>query len=211
MNLRLLRGSRLTQFAQYALESCKYTPDISQLECSLSNLIFVYGDMQRGNIRHPALDKPGVLRVCIAFTNEPFMVMKSREATKLNPIPIRLEKNWHNLPKLPLRGELYSVPTEVVRELDWLYKNGEEGWKRQQIAIKIPYRRVGHFQKKATELQIASGVKMDIAWTYLGDTNYWLDRFDGGFEYHPITRMKPHVPVYKVDEYYWFTTQEYNE
>jgi hypothetical protein len=197
----------------------QYTPDIMELDDTKSCLLFLCNEMQTGHRFHQIIsDGKHNHMVCPAFTNEPFVFIKRRQGAETYPIPLRMAKVWTGWDKHSIRGELWSVPSSTIRDIDNYYKQGlttfdKEGqpippdWCRIKLFIKLPYRkeRIGEDNGRYTQ---EAGAKPRLAWGYIG-TGSWIDRVND-FDYGRIKSHVPHQYIPKIDRYFWFTTEEYD-
>lgn len=120
-----------------ASERSKWTPDCAQLEEHAFQLLFVYDRLQPDFPDYEKVVKEHVIHAGVAFTNEKFVMQKFRLGKDSYPI-IQRKENYIITPPRRIKGQLYYIQSEVIKELDSMARNGIE-FKRELLEIYMPY------------------------------------------------------------------------
>lgn len=193
----------------------EYTPDMAELELNHSALLFVCDHTQRGHHFNGQLAGPLDWRVNPAITIEPLAMFNKRDGADSYPITLRMEHAWTGHPKLNVRGELWTVPSTTIRNMDTFYRNGkpydkDKGpvlFERVKIAVKVPIEKLATSNKG--QMVIARGCKPELVWAYLG-TKAWLEILDATYTKVGSYPWPAHWNLHRTTEQlYWWTTEEY--
>jgi gamma-glutamylcyclotransferase (GGCT)/AIG2-like uncharacterized protein YtfP len=153
-----------------------------------------------------------------AFTPPEFSLWKK----KLGPasFPVALAQQYAGSPLKSVKGELYSISSEALIELDKHRENMQQ-YNRVRVPIRIPYRafvflkeRIEVHGEPGTEPQFLSSawlpqqIGIVQAWMYVGSKDYWCPQLDAGYLFSPVTR---YFNVKQNFDYYYYSTQEYDE
>lgn len=188
-----------------------YTLDYWLLSMYLTQNIFVYDDMMFGRHNHSLLN--GAHRWGIGWTKKRFSVFKQGE--RLNTQVIPLESEYSRVPFLPMRGELYTVPTETLYSLDERMKN-HHNFERTRVRIWFPNRAVYGFIKERDAVAYMNGDKNlgDTrmsefritpiqAHMYIGKDSHWANLLDAGYSCRICERFTKNIPIKNVTDYYF--------
>lgn len=191
------------EWLEAANDKTLYTPDVWEIERHPTQLIFVYDEMMKLHHKHKMVAEHSVT-IGAALTIDKFTLWKKRLGKESYPIP--LDGRWSGVPRLRIKGELYAVQSNQVKELDKYKVNGIY-FLRQRVELAFPYtyivwtngdgvRAVGDCERKIE------------AWMYVGVPDFWADQLDGGYMFNPVKTYTPHKEW--EDKYYYFSRQEYN-
>jgi gamma-glutamylcyclotransferase (GGCT)/AIG2-like uncharacterized protein YtfP len=130
-------------------------PDIRKFE---EHLVFVYGTLKKGHSNHPRLGESKF--VGEARTMGKYIMYRPS-------FPVLMNDDGSNKSN-HIFGELYSVKPEVIlNSLDILEANGYM-YNRGRVAVKCLDQTVTNKNK-----QIVNPKPVVVAWTYIGNPNYW--------------------------------------
>lgn len=200
-----------------------FTPDQVDLENMQKHLVFCCDNTMLHMPKHEIIGKPPLME---AFTTKEHSVWKVGEKEKSFPVPLPPERTnnyvpWadqRGAPPARIRGELFSLDTEKLKELDTFKENGVQ-FKRRRTKIEITYtavikvrdRAVAEFQlnQRLNKAQVHfSGLSHFVeAWFYSGVPKYWEERQD------KENCFTAPVKIYKsqkipIDKWYFFTKHD---
>jgi len=185
-----------------------FTPDAHLFNRTVYQLLFIYGNEQRGHIMHERLIKPHCMNnkpAAVVFTENEYTMMKKKLGWATYPIVADIDL-W-NVPKLKVKGELYAIRSYMIPELDRCYSNTVD-FMRQRITVTMPHHLL-MWSKKTGEHRV---VKQDHityqAWAYLGIPDFWKDELDVGYSYGQVAVTDPNNHS-QLQQYYSFTHAEY--
>ncbi len=206
-----------------------FTPDISELEQHEYQLLFVYGETQRGHPAFPIVNE-GSAHICTAFTNTPGFTLWKRNRGLAStvvalsaPLP---EKDAAPLfppthfgvltPSSRIKGELYAIRPYQMMELDKYHLNGYH-YLRRRVHLAIPYSQVMWLKHPylnpttvySSTYKTDTKIRIVKAWMYLGIPEYWEPQLDGGYEFTPVKLMRTYERPW-ISNYYYFTKNEYD-
>lgn len=194
------------QIAKEQDKDHEFTPDLWRLEQRPRHLLFIYDEMmtkmpytRRGTLGDP---------ICPAFSKEKFSLWKKKAGKET--FPIALDTGFGTIPRwaelsqaaplASIKGELYSVPIEVIKKLDNSKINGVL-FTRRRVKLYVPYQEMNAsgnpMQRQSHEVK---------AWMYVGNP-LWNDLLDGGYYFSPVKLFNPNDT--ETDQYYFFTIDEY--
>jgi gamma-glutamyl AIG2-like cyclotransferase len=199
----------------------RYSPDAWRLEIRKRQNVFVPCNMQTGHPAHGYVAEE--FRIAsAAFTARRFMMFKLKKGELTNPIPLQLAKDqeppFSGVPGTYVKGELWSVRSERIPELDTYHQNGTH-FTRHLVPIVVPCTECKHFIGTNARVEVTRSSRMYKAWMYVaedskGSVEFWNKVLDGGYQTglvrtFPSDRMKNRdgTPA-KV---YHFTTKEYED
>jgi gamma-glutamylcyclotransferase (GGCT)/AIG2-like uncharacterized protein YtfP len=141
-----------------------YTKDNPELMTMDSHYVFVYGSLKAGFKRHTILQNQPV--VGVGYTKFPMFSMyiydKHINGKFIDRFPVLLFNTGSD--KAFAYGEVYQVPTDTIRSLDFLEANGVY-YKRTKVPCNIQTLQDGK-------------VKVLSCWTYLGMKAHWSEKFN---------------------------------
>ena len=147
----------------------RFTPDLAELEMRSHHLLFAYHD--------PKVEET---RLAVGLTSSTNFVMYKKDLGK-ESFPIALRPNedqkFGNSSFLgdPARvcGNLYLVPTKVIKDLDSRTLNGV-WFQREKVSIDIPNRKLNCSNTPGPMI-------LDVidAWMYVARMDYWNEQLDG--------------------------------
>lgn len=147
----------------------RHTPDLAELEMKAQHLLFTYHD-----------SKVEERLLCKGLTNDTSFVMYKKDLRK-ESFPLAFQTTYDQ--KLgrstmlgdPARvaGNLYLVPSKVIRDLDNRVLNGV-WFDRKEVKVDVPHRKLNG-SKTPGPMEITT-VK---AWMYVARMDYWSEQLDG--------------------------------
>lgn len=176
------------------------TPDAWQLELQPRVNLFVYDDMMPGHRNHEFITG-NACPMGWAITRKLYSLWKFKPMAEA----FALENSYKNFMSMPgeindihygyLRGEVYSIPSTQIVELDNYRQNGER-YQRVRIPVVVPYHKTT--ENKELVARVGAGELISkkqrvvalSAFCYLGKPEYWNPRLDWGYEFAPV-RPKP--------------------
>lgn len=155
-------------------EMLKYTPDAAKLEEKKFHYMFVYGDMKRGHRRLEMLG--GAEFYGQGFTKSAFSMWKKNLGKETFPIPFTDRDGA--TPFCKIRGEVFAVPTDVIKELDKHWENGVQ-FIRKRVRISIPHR-IQVMDSNAKVVHTSRTRDQTLApFMYVGVQDYWNELING--------------------------------
>lgn len=146
----------LTKFMAYATEQGAYTQDLPDLMKQERQLIFAYGTLREGFLRHQTLKHQKFIGYGSTDNRYNMFITKNHKA----PYPVvMLEGRADKVGSI--FGEVYSVVPSCLQALDYLESNGSI-YKRHLTAI--------HIGNKD------GSIKTLYAWMYKGMRSFWGSR-----------------------------------
>jgi len=189
---------------QEALIRSKFTPDITLLEQSQFQLVFVCDDLMKAGQRYQIIRENSAY-VCRGFTQRPYQFYRRRvDGAGVVMRPNKVYKDRYDFSALKIKGEIHCVESvDGMVKLDNHYQNGVQ-YKRHRVHILYPFRQHGQVVNKTTDgkplpytLQgnkhflLPERVEPIEAWMYFGLRSYWNDLLDGGFLFEPVRILEP--------------------
>lgn len=216
--------------------SRRYTPDLPELERLQWHWFFAIGAMQKDQHQHHLLEGCEMSEYA-GFTQDRLMMLKQDLGILSTPLVFNSDLGYKNPPELlPIKGELYKVPSRHFIKIDKELNNTVSCFRRQ-VRIVIPYS--GLWIKDRTKIdrllpkQFAretkngkgekvirdggqpqthvmphQGVITVFAWMYFADRSFWEDYLDLNTLHPPVKSYDN--PKGLIRKYYRFTNVEYN-
>lgn len=192
-----------------ALRKTDKTPDVAFLESLEHQLVFVADEFMSVNPKASVLEKLKAKKEFECFSKETYTVYQKRLGRESFPIPLSVEHK--TAPSLQVKGELYSMRSTALFELDKYKENGVQ-FQRIRVPVNIPVSRYKWFKDRKhaeneagkplgrSRLLVSSEQFTKQVWMYVGIEEYWP--IDGGylFERSPVYESK------KFNRFYYFKT-----
>lgn len=223
---------KLEAWHRMSMEETQYTPDVSRLEISTHQPVFIYNDWMQRRRDHAKIEGSEYRGTAFTYMDNftmfihnlgpdhryPIALMgnnlvlppdgltTSKSLTSLKKAHTISPRYGDKVPPRRIKGELFRVPSSHVVKLDNLLLNTV-----QFIRIKVPiviYYRKSYWSKAAGTVVTNECEKHRDAWIYLGIRSYWDDIIDGGFSYQLATEFKPLNSRSNQDRLYYYYTQE---
>lgn len=225
---QLLNGAPYAKYATDMYKGQEYTPDYSALQQYHWHLVFVYDESMLRNVKHDIIRNIGVYSGWNGFTRSKFSLWKKnlglaspaialREEVRRtgvyqvsNGTKITMRHGEHVIPQFPIKGELFIMRAEGIKELD-NYKTNGVAFHRERARILVPYtletwvkdrdmtkKLFNTFQPHAV-----SGTAVVPCWMYVGDQMWWEDLIEDDY----CSLVKSYHPA-KVGPYYYFSPIE---
>lgn len=184
----------------------EYTPDVTILQQQATQLLFVGDDMKLGHRRHHLLGDGAEFKY-EAWTKHAYSFFKKKLGKETFPIPF--DEKTELAPFSVIRGELWSVHSNTIIELDRHRQNGLQ-FLRQEVPVVVHYRTV-LWNWKIDKVTHVSRVQDKVipVWMYLGNPEYWNELLDAGFVFSKVNQ-KPYREG-SSGKYYEFSYSEYFE
>lgn len=155
----------------------KYTPDIARLSAHNWNIFLITDDMMRGRRAHQLLkDRDKCMYLCTAYTINDFTMFKKNLGLATYPVVLDPPEDAargiiSRASRGPIRGELWAIKADQVKELDKHRLNTVE-FHRRRVYVDIPYQTVNKYKYEVvlSEWMHHEGQR---AWMYIGDFGYW--------------------------------------
>ncbi len=202
-----------------------WTPDATELERVDYQPVFVYCNMMRGGNRYSVIediirtkDDNGKSISPYVYTKDRYAVWQTRDGRDSYPVAltssdpiISLTSGTNQVIARPgrVKGKLYYVRSELVKNLDRVRQNGIL-FRRRKVRLIVPYR-AQHWNdvgRNPSEEMIYGRKDEDavFAWMYQGRHKHWDGLLDGGFSLGPCTIRSPATPKEWCGEepYYFF-------
>lgn len=171
----------------------KYTKDMMVLQQYKDHLIFIPCDMKRGKGNHHFLEDAKAYG--LGYTRSKYTMYKKNLGDLSFPIPL---PETHSTPRIygkhftgvsaRIRGEMYFVTAETIKELDTYKRNGVE-FERILTQIVYPYREVyDQTNRDSGEFELHLTPELTYlmsAWMYVGLPEYWNEYLDAGALFSP--------------------------
>ena len=196
-----------------------WTPDASALEEHAFHLLFAYDRFQQGFDDHTKLVNDHCVYAGEGFTDELFVMQKSRVGKDTYPI-IQRKDNYTLTPPKRVKGQLFYLLQEEFRNLDTVRKNGVE-FRRELLSITIPYTNLYKLpslqqggRHKAEYLAVfgtehpsipINKVTTKQAYCYVAVDEYW-DDLVSPYQWGNVTSYISHREG--IGSYYHFTKRE---
>jgi len=155
---------------------------VPRIVCGQDNtLLFEYGDAQYQYRNADLLENATYLHP--AFTVARFSMWNKLQGRGTFPIAL----NMKELPKAPIAGQLYRIPTKTLNNLDYHRDNGVS-FVRKILPIAIPYDQqmtvwTDGSREKPKSFQVPA-YKITNAMVYVGSSLKWKDHLDWDLDFH---------------------------
>lgn len=138
------------------VEDNYYTPDMPILYSQRRHLLFVYGTLKKGFIRHELLKLKKPMFVGDAWTQGDYYNMEYTNGASPYPVVLATHRNAGG----KIHGEVYLVPPEAIVHCDFYESNGEY-YDRKKVTVDI------------TNANNPSVPLSTTAWMYEGNREHW--------------------------------------
>lgn len=138
------------------VEDTYYSPDMPELYAKRRHLLFVYGTLKKGFMRHELLKQKKAMFVGDGWTDGDYFNMEY--TTGQHPYPVILPCHPTNGAKI--HGEVYLVPPAAIVNCDFYESNGS------------------YYDRKTLKINITNANNPDAplsvdCWVYEGNRAYW--------------------------------------
>jgi hypothetical protein len=225
--LRNMLARRSDARLEQWLDSAKpeYTPDIARLQLSTHWNFFIYDEMMRRHSMHNELKDSEYWGVGYTLFDN-FTMFKQDLGRRSSPIVlvgadvqvplpgISTSRLLAKIPKLNkvrrparIKGELFTVPTDLILELD-KYNLNTVQFERVRVDVLVPCRKVWHNSRAGT-FTSEEHKRVVRAFMYIGVRSYWDNLIDGGFNYKLTSMFTPNN-LWSVQDrdYYYFSSMD---
>ncbi len=207
------RRKEIRSHVQWMGLQAPFTPDISELEESQYQLLFACDDLMYAG-KNYGLIAENSAKGDRGFTAGKFNFFMDGNG---GAVPIMGRKSSVHVPRR-IKGEVHVVESFVFPKLDTKYCNGVH-FHRGRVQIAVPYRfyeevNNGEYDISGKSLPpILQGHKYYVSgervahletWMYVGISQYWRDKIDGGYENPQVPIVYPDKPRGWAPSYYQF-------
>lgn len=212
----------------------RYTPDITLLQRSEYQRVFVCDEMMKAHSMHRLLGEDKLSGAnenlpqgkWTAITQDKFSLIRKNLGKFSSVIP--LQQQYANAPFARVRGELYGIPSTHMEKLDNFKENGVV-FTRERVKLLIPYRKLTQDwwakDRERYEWAVSQTPYWDTsidAWMYVGMPKIWDERLTRHLKttyrlvngnmlkviknnlYRPVKSFTPRNKL--LEEYYYFST-----
>lgn len=202
---------------QDAVDESSHTPDIHKIELCPWKLLFVYDEYQEGHWFHDLIKDhvhPDTRTHVSCFTRERFTVFKKEMKSYTYPVP--LERKFPGLPMCRIRGKVYPIKPNRLKQLDIIKQNGVQ-FDRRRVKLTYPVRRmvVDETGGKGSHFMETDSLR---AFMYVAREDHYYPRLTSETEtfspvgFYESKFLAEDAKSYPENvQYYQFTTQEYPE
>jgi len=180
----------------------KYTPDLAKLREKPAHFMFFVDDLKRGHRRHEMLK--GAEFFATAFSRSGYSMWKHNLGKETFPIPF--EDSDAVVPFSKVKGELYLVPTDMIKILDEHRQNGVQ-FIRKRVRLAIPFRTVRMDKDAKVVYTSRTREQYWSAWMYVGINDYWVELLNG-VQFGTVSQQHFGVEGNSM-KYYEFVYQDY--
>lgn len=195
------------------------TPDALRLTEQQFQLLFVADRMKVGFSQYSLISEHSAF-VCLAFTQKDFNFYHRKLPFIDDLVPLPADPPSGFVPNAKIFGELHSVESLRLTELDNIKENGVQ-FIRTRVPLVVPYRQMileDYQDEEGRPLPIALQGKRGVlspqrvhlvkAWMYVGNPDYWTPMLDGGFDFQSVKLKFPYKEKRWLKKFYHFTEQK---
>lgn len=199
----------------------QFTPDALKMNLAEYQLLFVVDGMKRGLSEYSSIAEHSAF-VCYGFTQKDFNFYQRKLPFINDVVPLEVQTPSGFVPNTKIFGEIHSVKSLHVPELDLIKGNGVQ-FIRKRVPLIIPYRQMvvkDYHDEEGRPLPLAlqgkrgalspERVHLLQAHMYVGNPDYWAHQLDGGFDFQHIKLKFPYKEKRWLRNFYHYT-EEKNE
>lgn len=163
MQAASIQGKAARPLIASMLETNQCTPDMARLNGYNGHLVFTYGTLQRGHVRNHTLASKGQF-ISEAVTTSEFTFWET-QGRMLERFPVMMYDTNNSLYAGYVRGEVWWVSTDTIRDMDAIESNG---YMYHRVPVGI------QFTSKPTDKEYQY-LSQHYAYAYIGSQAYWCE------------------------------------
>lgn len=205
----------MREFVQEISHIPEFTSDLPLILQSRRQPVFACDDLMKAHQGHDLI-KSNSRRVGRGFTRSKFDYRVHADSG----MGVPLVGNVNSSP-LRIKGEIYAVDSEHIKQLDFAYGNGI-AYHRVKVSLLVPDRLFKSFPIGEEEIirdlphgtiktinttdtrRYTSDTRVSVvsAWMYVAAKQYWIDHIDGGYSFPRADIKEPAFDLPWLSRYY---------